>query len=85
MKHNKYNASKMRCKQGHIHNSKKEAWRCNEQAMTYIADFEYIQDGVKVVEDVKSEATKKDKLYIAKRNFLSGSIAEIFGWCSGKI
>ena len=109
MRRSKYNASKMQCKQGHVHDSKKEAWRCNElhlmqergeisdlaiqpkyiltgpynygwrkeQALTYIADFEYIQDGVKIVEDVKSEATKKDNLYIAKR--------KIFEWkyCRG--
>lgn len=104
MKHNKYNASKKQCLQGHMHDSKKEAFRCNElhqmlergeikalkvqpaytlvdaydygwrkeRALTYTADFEYIQDGVKVVEDVKSDATKTDKLYIAKR--------KIFEW-----
>ena len=30
MRRSKYNASKMQCRQGHVHDSKKEAWRCNE-------------------------------------------------------
>ena len=30
MKRSKYNASKMQCRQGHVHDSKKEAWRCND-------------------------------------------------------
>lgn len=38
----------------------------------YIADFKYIQDGQEVVEDVKSEATRKDKVYRLKiKLFLS--------------
>lgn len=38
----------------------------------YIADFKYIQDGQKIVEDVKSEATRKDKVYRLKiKLFLS--------------
>ena len=99
MKRSKYNASKMRCGQGHIHDSKKEAWRCNElhqmlergeitdlqiqpayiligkhkypwrseREVRYVADFAYRKSGVLTVEDVKSEATRKDEVYILKR------------------
>ena len=43
-----------------------------ERAVTYIADFVYtdVPTGTVVVEDVKSEATKKDKAYIIKRKLL---------------
>lgn len=41
-----------------------------EQAVTYVADFVYEQDGQTVVEDVKSEATRKDKVYIIKRKLM---------------
>lgn len=33
----------------------------------YIADFTYIENGKTVIEDVKSEATKKDKVYQLKK------------------
>ena len=99
MRNNKYNASKRECLQGHVHDSKREAFRCNElhrmlengeitdlkiqprflliepwrylwryeRAVEYVADFSYRKDGILTVEDVKSEATKKDDLYIVKR------------------
>ena len=99
MKRSKYNASKMQCRKGHIHDSKKEAWRCNElhqmlergeitdlqiqpayiligkhkypwrseREVRYVADFAYRKSGVLTVEDVKSEATRKDEVYILKR------------------
>ena len=99
MRRSKYNASKMQCRQGHIHDSKKEAWRCNELhqmlergeitdlqiqpayiligkhkypwrselEVRYVADFAYRKSGVLTVEDVKSEATRKDEVYILKR------------------
>ena len=35
-------------------------------ALRYLADFQYRQDGKRVVEDVKSEITRKDPLYRAK-------------------
>lgn len=38
-----------------------------ERACTYTADFWYMENGRIVVEDVKSEATSKDKAYIVKR------------------
>ena len=48
-----------------------------ERPCHYIADFVYtdLKTGSKVVEDVKSEATRKDKAYIIKRKlmlFLNG-------------
>lgn len=43
-----------------------------ERACHYIADFVYTdaKTGEKVVEDVKSEATRKDKAYIIKRKLM---------------
>lgn len=43
-----------------------------ERACHYIADFVYsdLQAGKVVVEDVKSEATRKDKAYIIKRKLM---------------
>lgn len=38
-----------------------------ERALTYTADFQYAENGIPIVEDVKSEATRKDKAYIIKR------------------
>jgi hypothetical protein len=37
-------------------------------ARKYIADFRYIKDGKVIVEDVKSEATRLEKLYRLKRH-----------------
>lgn len=39
----------------------------NEHAVTYIADFVYGENGKTVVEDLKSEETKKNPDYIIKR------------------
>lgn len=36
-------------------------------SLTYKADFQYVRDGVIVVEDVKSVATAKNYTYIAKK------------------
>jgi hypothetical protein len=38
-----------------------------ERASKYVADFTYMRDGKLVVEDVKSEATRKNRAYIQKR------------------
>ncbi|WP_310699656.1 DUF1064 domain-containing protein [Paraburkholderia sp. USG1] len=38
-----------------------------ERKSTYVADFTYVRDGKLVVEDVKSEATRKNRTYIQKR------------------
>jgi hypothetical protein len=39
----------------------------DERAVKYFADFIYKENEKIIVEDVKSEATKKDKAYIIKR------------------
>lgn len=95
--YNKYGANHAMCCQGHVHDSKKEAQRCNElhllmrakqisnleiqkkyelvparkytgmaneRAVTYIADFVYMENGKLVVEDCKGYRTKE---YIIKR------------------
>ena len=43
-----------------------------ERACAYVADFVYIncETGLKVVEDVKSKATKKKESYIIKRKLM---------------
>lgn len=41
-----------------------------EREVSYLADFRYIQNGEVVVEDVKSEITRKDKAYILKRKMM---------------
>lgn len=44
--------------------------RCVERAIKYIADFTYYEKGEYIVEDVKSEITRKNKDYIIKRKLL---------------
>ena len=39
----------------------------DERAVFYVADFVYIQDGKLIVEDVKSDITRKNSTYIIKR------------------
>ena len=41
-----------------------------ERAITYLADFVYLDNGVLVVEDVKSKITKKQTDYIIKRKLI---------------
>lgn len=48
-------------------NRLKDGKRCIEKALTYKADFVYIKDGEKVVEDVKGFKTKE---YIIKRKLM---------------
>lgn len=48
----------------------KDGQRCIEKSVVYIADFVYNEGGKKVVEDVKSAATKKKESYIIKRKLL---------------
>ncbi len=36
----------------------------------YIADAVYLEDGEKVVEDVKSEITKKERTYVIKKKLM---------------
>lgn len=40
------------------------------QPIKYIADFTYLCDGKTVVEDVKSPATRKDKVYQLKKKMM---------------
>jgi hypothetical protein len=47
----------------------KDGRKCVELATSYVADFVYIQDGQRVVEDVKSKATKTPE-YIIKRKLM---------------
>ena len=43
----------------------------DERAAYYVADYVYERaDGEKVIEDVKSPATRKDKVYILKRKLI---------------
>ena len=42
----------------------------DERAVSYYADFVYNEKGQTIVEDVKSEATRKDKAYIIKRKLI---------------
>lgn len=44
--------------------------RLVEPAIHYIADFVYEERGAQVVMDVKSEATKKDKVYVLKKRMM---------------
>jgi hypothetical protein len=36
----------------------------------YLADYVYLQDGQQVIEDVKSEATRKIRLYVVKKKLM---------------
>ena len=44
--------------------------RCVERSVKYVADFTYTEHGKPVVEDVKSEITRKNKEYVIKRKLL---------------
>lgn len=95
----KYGAIKTECRNKHIHDSKKEATRCNElymlqrskkisklvqqpkfvllkgfwsqhekiRPLCYFADFQYVEDGITIIEDVKG---KRTDVYIIKRKLL---------------
>lgn len=41
-----------------------------ERKMEYVADYTYLENGELVVEDVKSDFTRKIPLYIAKRKMM---------------
>lgn len=41
-----------------------------ERGVAYVADFTYYENGIYVVEDTKSEATKKIASYIIKRKLM---------------
>lgn len=44
--------------------------KCVERAVKYVADFVYTENRKVIVEDVKSEATRKNKDYIIKRKLM---------------
>ena len=48
----------------------KSGKRCVEKSVVYVADFVYRENGIKIVEDSKSPATKKKESYIIKRKLL---------------
>ena len=39
-------------------------------ALRYVADFEYVEAGARVVEDVKSPATAKKEAFVIKRHLM---------------
>ena len=41
------------------------------RAIKYVADFTYWMDGEFIVEDVKSEATRQNKVYVIKRKLMA--------------
>ena len=41
-----------------------------EQNAVYTADFVFVEDGVTVVEDCKSEYTRKEKDYVLRRKLM---------------
>ena len=49
----------------------------DEQACTYSADFSYTENEKNIVEDVKSEATRKDKAYIIKRKLFKATYRDL--------
>ena len=50
--------------------------RVDELPAHYTCDFQYIQDGVLVIEDAKSEATRKEKDYVLRRKLMKHLIQE---------
>ena len=50
--------------------------RVEEKAAHYTCDFQYTQDGVLVIEDAKSEATRKEKDYVLRRKLMKHLIQE---------
>ena len=48
----------------------KTVTRVVERAVSYIADFVYKKDGQTVIEDAKSEITRKNRDYVMKRKLM---------------
>lgn len=44
----------------------------------YIADFEYIENGKTIAEDVKSPITAKDKVYVIKKKIFLREYGELY-------
>lgn len=49
-----------------------------ERAVNYIADFVYVEDGVEIVEEVKSKITKREKSYIIKRKLFKQIYGKLY-------
>lgn len=49
----------------------------NHRAINYVADFKYIENGIEIIEDVKSEVTRKIPLYSVKKKLLLFKYPEI--------
>lgn len=50
--------------------------RTDEKPAHYTCDFQYYQDGVLVIEDAKSEATRREKDYVLRRKLMKHLIQE---------
>ncbi len=50
--------------------------RTDELAAYYTCDFQYVCDGVTVIEDAKSEATRREKDYVLRRKLMKNLIKE---------
>ena len=50
--------------------------RIDEKPAHYTCDFQYEQDGVLVIEDAKSDATRREKDYVLRRKLMKHLIRE---------
>lgn len=50
--------------------------RVDEKPAHYTCDFQYMQDGVLVIEDAKSDATRREKDYVMRRKLMKHLIRE---------
>ena len=50
--------------------------RVDEKPAHYTCDFQYVQDGVLVIEDAKSDATRREKDYVLRRKLIKHLIRE---------
>ena len=50
--------------------------RVDEKAAHYTCDFQYYQDDVLVIEDAKSDATRREKDYVLRRKLMKHLIQE---------
>ena len=50
--------------------------RVDEKPAHYTCDFQYQQDGVLVIEDAKTDATRKEKDYVLRRKLIKHLIRE---------
>lgn len=80
---NRYSELKMLQMSGLIGDLKLQVWFevCpkrygNKRARYYVADFVYTEGGKKIIEDVKSPATRKDKVYSLKKALVLANYPE---------